>query len=605
MTKKEIVHLALLSLIAIVPIFFGGGRGDEVVSAVFALLVLFIASRKFEIGTTSAKPEQGLLLLFVLWALVNTFFFSVRPYTSFVALLPIVAGAILYWTLTSYKISDNHKQWFGVALVGAALVIVVWGISGYLSPEFLLHRISATFYQPNAFAGFLIIPIILSLWAALFGGKLRAWGSLASVILIAGLLLSFSRGGIISAIFALLVFLFFIIRESYLEKKLLFLRIGAIVLIVLIGFGISYGLYKVKFYNQHLASNQTTSVDSNLPFSGERPEMGETGFAFRLEVMRYAHVLMKERPFTGFGLDTFGQEVSRIQTSPAYWSSDPHNLYLRICMELGVIGGLLFVVFVVSIVLRQGRRLFLEKENLLTAAYFSGFLGVLLHNGADIDFMFPANVFLFFIVAGFLSSREEVERKGFVFNALFFTAALVLIPTALIYAGAYHFTLAKDALEKGKIADFEKRFFEALKWDSLSPDMKVFGSSVFLDRSDPEKVLVFLLEAKQLHPRDATAYLLLGRTYRSMGNNAEAERALRRAIELAPYRGLEAETYLLGVLRVEGKIKEAREVAKAGIARFPDSTFESVLWTDAESKSEIKFQRLLLESFLVQFQEGE
>ncbi len=52
MTKREISSLVLLSLICIAPVFFGGGKEYEVVSRVFALLALFVASSKFEIGNT-------------------------------------------------------------------------------------------------------------------------------------------------------------------------------------------------------------------------------------------------------------------------------------------------------------------------------------------------------------------------------------------------------------------------------------------------------------------------------------------------------------------------------------------------------------------------
>lgn len=604
MTKKELVPLVLLSLIGVVPIFFSGGRGDEVLPIVFALAVLFVASLKFEIGTARTKPEQMLIVSFLLWAFINTVFFSVKPYASFVALLPIVAGVIIYIALSSQKISDRYKNGFAIAIIGGAVATSLWGLYGYLSTDFVLLRLSATFYQPNVFAGFLIIPIILSFWFSLFGERMRPWGVIASIVLVTSLLLSFSRGGIISVLFALGIFLFFVVRESFSQKKLLFKRLATLLFIVLVAIGSAYGLYWLKIHNQLLATNSATEESLSPLFERDQQRAGETGFGYRLEMMQSARILMQERPFTGFGLNTFGQEVSRIIKSPAYWGTDPHNLYLRMCMELGVLGGLLFIVFIASIVIRQGRYLISRKEDLLSAAYFSGFLGVLLHNGADINFMFSANVILFFVVASFLTiSREQKERQAFVFPTLFFGTTLLLIPVVFIYAGAYNLTLAKDALKDQKIADYEYRLNQAIKFDPISPEIKIVGASVALDQDERDKALSFLLEAKKIHKQDVTTQLLLGRAYKLLGNNLEAERVLRQVILMAPYRDLEADIYLLGVLRSQGKIEEAREVAKAGIERFPDSVFESVLWTDYETKSMVEFQKMLLESFVFEFKD--
>ncbi len=604
MTKKEFIPLIFLSLISIVPAFFSGGKGDEVMAIVLTLSVLFLASLKFEIGTVATKPERTLLWIFVLWAFFNTFFFSVRPYGSFVALIPLFAGCILYSALSSRKNSDTFKKGFAFSLLIGTLVISCWGLYGYISPDFSPLRLLATFYQHNALAGFLLVPIILSVFLSLFGGRLRPWAFLVSVVLFTSLFLTFSRGGMISVAFALFVFLLFVIRQLYSQKKLLFQQVGMVCLVIVLAMVSAYGLYRLKFLNQSLALNSAEETPVVLPFTSERPQVGETSFAYRLATMRYARALMQERPFVGFGLDTFRQEVSRIQTSPLFWSSDPHNLYLRICVELGVLGGVLFIVFILFVAFRQGKHLFYHKEDMLGAAYFSGFLGVLLHNGADIDFMFSANVILFFIVAGFLSvSQEQKERQTFVFSTLFFGTALVLIPVVGMYAGVYHLTLAQDALKEKKIEEFDARFEQALKWDPFSPEIKMYGASSALSEGDTKKSLPLLLQTKRIHPHDATIYFFLGRAYQLLGNNKEAEQALRKSIELAPYRGLEAETYLLGVLRAQGKIAEGRQVARAGVARFPDSVFESSLWADAEGRSMVKFQKMLLESFLFEFKE--
>lgn len=605
MTKREIISLVLLSLICIVPVFFGGGKEYEVVSLVFALLALFVASSKFEIGTVCAKPERALILVFVLWALINTFLFSVRPYASFVAILPIIAGAIIYIALSSQKLSDTYKKGFALALIGGALVSSLWGLYYYLSPDHELLRLSATFNQPNVFAGFLIIPIILTFWVSLFGGRFRLGGAIASIVLLASLLLSFSIGGIICVLLALGLFLIFVARESFPQKKLLIKRLLTIFFIVLVALGSSYGLYWVKFYNLSLATNSVSEGLPSIYSNVERSEFGEKGFGYRFEMMNSARVLMREKPFTGFGIETFGQEVSRVIKSPEYWSTDPHNLYLRICMELGVVGGLLFVVFIAFVVFRQGRYLISRKEDLLSAAYFSGFLGILIHNGVDIDFTFSANVILFFIVAAFLTiSQEQKERQTFVFPTLFFGTALMLVPVAFIYAGAYNLTLATDALKVQKIADYEYRFNQALKFDPISPEIKIVGANVALDLDESDKALSFLYDAVKIHPQDVTTQLLLGRAYKLLGNNLEAERVLRQVILIAPYRDLEADIYLLGVLRSQGKIKEAQNVAKSGIERFPDSLFESSLWTDYEAKTMVKFQKMLLDSFLFEFSES-
>jgi O-antigen ligase len=88
------------------------------------------------------------------------------------------------------------------------------------------------------------------------------------------------------------------------------------------------------------ALNQSSTLQSNPP-----RKLGSIGL--RLEFSKGSYYLIKERPWFGYGVGSFAFEYNRIKGVLMPGSTillDPHNAFLAIAVQIGMIGLLLFFV---------------------------------------------------------------------------------------------------------------------------------------------------------------------------------------------------------------------------------------------------------------------
>ena len=214
-------------------------------------------------------------------------------------------------------------------------------------------RAYGTAPHPNVLAVFLLLSIfcIYALW--LNKVKKNYWWLVTSCgLLTLGLLLTFSRAVILVFIAASL--LFFLI--TFLKFKELRPKIVGLFLL----FFILCSLFAVIFWPEITARFLAISTK-------------EQAVTLRIYYNDIALSTIKEKPILGLGLGNFVLYLLNNYSLKEFWLYQPvHNLYLLIASEIGVVGLIIFLIFIGKILLGGFKQIF--RQHKLFIFYFLFFI---------------------------------------------------------------------------------------------------------------------------------------------------------------------------------------------------------------------------------------
>lgn len=241
----------------------------------------------------------------------------------------------------------------------------------------------------NHFASFaeLVIPVSL---VPLVLGKVRRerWFlvSLFAVVPIGALVLSASRGGIISFAVEVGVLTLWLVLRRTVGKHLL--SGGAVLLLAFL---------MVSWLGVQQLVERFSSLQSLEVTSGKRASMrGDTW-----------HIFL-DHPLTGTGLGTLQLVFPAYETLyDGKIVNHTHNDYLEGLAETGIAGGLCCVWFLGSLLFESLRRLSQPVGAFASTVQLAGLvacLGFLTHSLVDFNLHIPANALLFFLLANLATS---------------------------------------------------------------------------------------------------------------------------------------------------------------------------------------------------------
>lgn len=179
-------------------------------AATFSLL-LWLAMR-----WRSVSGVEGSVLAWVAlvgW-LVLTLLWSVAPERSLKALAVLGSLVALFALASLLRLRPEELRWIELGAVGGGLVVAAQALlttarGGLTSTSSRLPRFTYDDGDPNIIAASLLLPLALALWWALTstGRARRVAGSAASLALFGAVLVTGSRGGVLSSVVVLLVVL--------------------------------------------------------------------------------------------------------------------------------------------------------------------------------------------------------------------------------------------------------------------------------------------------------------------------------------------------------------------------------------------------------------
>jgi O-antigen ligase len=279
------------------------------------------------------EPSLFLIImtLFVGWSLLS-YFWSINPGATigrFVTNVQLLAMAWLIWELCR---SESDRIALIKAYILGAYVSIGDMVITYLQGTATNFRIAAANFDPNDLATTLAIGIPLAYY--LINKEKNKLLYIVSLLYIPfalfGIVLTASRGGLVVAMIALTVIpLTFFKINNYNKRVIIIFFVLCIIFIML-----------------WLPDNYQ-NIESNIERITETPQRIQEGdLSYRNVIWKAGWNAFKESPIIGVGSRGFRHSVEKY----LYTRKAPHNAYLSVLVDTGVIGFLLFMIaFVIAI----------------------------------------------------------------------------------------------------------------------------------------------------------------------------------------------------------------------------------------------------------------
>ena len=349
-------------------------------------------------------------------------------------------------------------------------------LSGFLPPA-TESRASGMLINPNHLAGFLEIAGPMGLSVAWWSGRrpaVKIFAGYAAMCCYVGLLLSQSRGGVLCAVFSLLVWVGLTLRASYLGKphrfdRALLLAVGAVAVLFSIG-----GIFVAT--HTEMRERLATTFGRDIRIANWQAALDQ----FRLA------------PVFGTGAGThlyLGRLFRRAELQ-----SDPmhaHNDYLELLAEYGLVGAAGMAVLLALHAARGLRALRATAHALrtteeagndelaLTIGALTAFAALAAHSALDFNMHIPGNALVMAFVFGLLARPEvapenevpaAAPRLGMAARApLLALGGALLVLAMLAWPGAFFTERARAFLDDDEYPDAIASATRALRLDPWNP----------------------------------------------------------------------------------------------------------------------------------------
>jgi len=353
-------------------------REDIVFSCIFVVVSLLLLRKN---SLLLLKNPASLFVALFLLAVLISLFFSRDFENSFLEFYKYATYFLAFFTVGTFN-AQERKYLLKILILSCALVsfyALRWLIGGLFCTLDYLHLCGITegfaveylsrgrafvpFPTPSALAGYLILFAPLNATLLLETGKISTLKNSLSLLMVVltsvALLATQSIGGFLSLALSIVIFLYS--RKKGPAKKIILPVLCSLILSGLILF---------------FLRNDSLYVFNTPIFS-----LGN-----RLSYWREAINVISRHPLAGVGLGNY----------PFFKSISPHNSYLQIWAEMGILG-------LVSFACLSFKTLATQEETQNNALWI-GSLAFLIHNLVDFTFFQPQISLLWWVVAALLTS---------------------------------------------------------------------------------------------------------------------------------------------------------------------------------------------------------
>lgn len=609
-----LIDVGILFLIIFTPLVFGSVDLWAVtimrLAVGFIALVWFIQRYLEQVGKSlvGARSVSSLfpgiplnipLLLGFGLIILNTYF-SVYRYATLWWMYQFLTYALLYLIVVSHLRTQRQLVGFVTVIVIVGSLEAFFGLIRYLqgATELLGHSIlpggvTGTFISRTHLAVYLEMIIPLAIGLVFLTYQLEKKFLLATLIAIMGtsLVLSLSRGGIISLL-ASLIFLAICMGIRRVDQRRVWI-LFALSLVILI----------------YLSWVGITPVIERIERTLEGGYLDRSSL-IRLTFWQNSFELLKEAPLLGRGLGTFQYVFLKYTpyVGESLRATHAESLYIELLIGTGILG-LIFLLWVVKGIFQDAlKEYFSPGENrirLLILAALTSFLAFLIHGFVDFNLRVPANAFLLTLVLAILMSslrlmRSQKRKKGekeegehrrlekqmsrfplFYPSTLLLLTEIFLILTFMFlvlksYIAEVYFQQAQGYRQEGQwgqaleayrkairleggnvgyyselgtaymqVAENSEAWNKNYEWENRKREgWKIgnwfFGSPIsgFAHFPTPESMIEKALEIHArsvvLNPAEPICHVNLGWAYAKLGNHLEAAAEFEKAVSLYP-----------------------------------------------------------------------
>lgn len=391
--RREAVCLVLLVLLTVG--WFTGGR--EPIALLFnAILTVILFGYWLLSGPKkSSVAALPLILRIGLIGLVAvvcaSWIWSINRYATVIMMLSFVSAAAIFIVARDVLADKTARQFWQVLFLTGAAVLAVLGLYYFFAGNY--DRVISLFYWPNPLAAYLGVATILALFGYKNGGH-KAYFALA-VLFLATTILTFSRAGWLCLLLAVI----FVIATA--KDKKLWAKNVLLCLIVAAVLASGLALLRNKVFHH-----------GNVNLSARVSEIGgsaNTSTSDRVNYWRGARDIYADHMWLGVGAGGFASIYPRYQRQVVSATSDPHNFYLQVLSELGLLGFVFLAMIVIGLIQLLVTAV---KEGDETKLIYGAALGLmLLHAGLDFDFRYPTMVFLAAVLMAIFTTGPVKKQR--------------------------------------------------------------------------------------------------------------------------------------------------------------------------------------------------
>jgi O-antigen ligase/tetratricopeptide (TPR) repeat protein len=347
------------------------------------------------------SPLAWLLIAVAVFGLVS-FAVSVHRGVTLQELLKLTGLLGMFLFAVRYGGSEDRLHTLSWVLFGASVVVMAGSIVLYLlSPRVatgpiasLAHalvvrdaggRFSAFFSYPNALAGFLILPICIGVGLFAFGraGRERLLGLAGTIVLMAALVLTGSRGGLLVAAGVLLLLpVAGWLCRCVSGRQMAHVAVAYGVVAVMIAVSIAIPVSRNQIWKPLVQRLVAVVQDVSQGQAATDQSIGP-----RLHMFWDLGSYLRAYPVLGSGLGTYSSVYMKFR-SQLFFATDPHSLVVKSLAEGGILGFALELGMITVLLWLGFRAARLSSNKALTFAVVVGIAGTLIHSCFDIDSIF-------------------------------------------------------------------------------------------------------------------------------------------------------------------------------------------------------------------------
>jgi O-antigen ligase len=322
-------------------------------------------------------------------------------YETLLSCLQYVAYGMLVFVVTEIAGDERSSRILVLTFIMFGSAIALFAICQNLSSTLRIYWVhmptstGASIFGPyvnhNHYAGLmeLLTPlaVVLSLSTMVHGGQ-RILTAFAAVLMAGSLVLSLSRGGVVSLLteLAMLFWMVSTVQKGVSPKtRILLLVLATLAFLALVGSPLMW---------RHL---------------------GNLRDALRSDILKDSLRMFFRKPLLGWGLGTFPNVYPSFRSFYSqFFINAAHNDYIQVLVETGLAGFSCVVWFIVTLY-RSGMTRFGHLEQnwrgILRAATLVGCTGILMHSLYDFNLQVPANAALFYVFCGLATGSPTTDTQ--------------------------------------------------------------------------------------------------------------------------------------------------------------------------------------------------
>lgn len=362
------------------------------------LFLLWMGERCFsgQLRISKNPLYMPALLFFVLILAQFALHRSAYAYATKYELLQYVSYGMLLLVATECIREEDARRKFAFMLIVFGVLYAFYALAQQLTSSgkffwFYTPRFHGSIYgsyvNHDHYAGLMEMlvpfPLVLSMGHMVSGGK-RALVGFCAVLMATTIVLSGSRGGMLSFAFEVIVFAVLTLYQRRSPR----IALGTLATCAL-----------VLAFLFFLGKGQVLG------------RLGELGPDMRFHITKDCLKMFSHRPLLGWGLGTFPTVYPTFRSFYTnLFVNEAHNDYAQLLVETGLLGFGLMVWFVVRLYqygLPTSRRWEFKWDGAVSLAALLGCTGLLLHSLVDFNLQIPANAAVFYVLCGLAASRPQ------------------------------------------------------------------------------------------------------------------------------------------------------------------------------------------------------